>query len=354
MGAAPQLEWVRIGPAPADANANHCKSTGKNECKLDYPVVLQPLFVLQFDRFLAPSSVARANYSLLSGTSKDLAFKQIRVDPVERAVIFTLEGALQPSVEYKLVIRAADREADRLAAYDGTPFDGTYTIAFTTGSGATVENDVDPGTFDPCAAITVLQGSCLGSNCHGDLVSTPPAMGLSFASYAAIQGTAVGRAASEVQNAAAPRVGSPGAPFPYGMQLIVPNSSAASYLLYKILMDTRLRNGTTVAADTPFPMTTIAQAPQTPNRMSTLGKELSKVIPGTAMPHPDLLPEPATPQVYEPLSIDNIRLLRGWIDRGAPACAPTTGDAGVPDGGSDAALDATDGSTADADAAEGG
>jgi hypothetical protein len=324
-------------------------------------VVLQPLVVLQFDRILSRGSVARANYAIVSGTSKDLSFKQIRVDPVERAVIFSLEEALLPSVEYKLVIRAAEREADRLAAYDGTPFEGTYTIAFDTRPSSTpaeAETDIDPGGADPCGALKILQGSCAGARCHGETVAgdAAPAMGLSFASNAAIQATALGKAASEVQSAAGPRVGSSGAPFPYGMQLIAPNDSASSFLLYKILMDTNLRDSKLLGPGDAYPINTAAQAPLTPQRMKEVGAELSRVIPGAPMPHPSLPPDDELSlSPYEPLTLANVRLLRAWIDRGAPACGIATGDAGTSDGATDGSLDASD-ATAEAavDAADGG
>lgn len=317
-------------------------------------MTLQPLVVLQFDRALARSSVARANYTIASGSNKDLDFKQIRVDPVDRTVVFTLETPLLPSTDYKLIVRAADREADRLAAYDGTPFEGTYTISFSTASSAgAVETDIDPVAVDACHTVTTLQATCFGSACHGDRDSAgPPAMGLSFASSAAVQATAVGKAASEVQIAAAPRTGSPNAPFPYGMQLVAPNESAASFLLYKILMDPRLRDEG-LDPDQPYPPLSIASAPLTPRRLQQLGQELSKVIPGAPMPHPDLVPDPSA-EPYKPLGLKEVRLLRAWIDRGAPPCLAPGADAGSPDGSPEGGSDAMDASSEAATDASGG
>lgn len=356
---------MRIGPG-----TKSCAPAAPGEVCLT-GVALQPLFVLQFDRLLASSSVSRANYHITSGGSGELVFKQIRVDPVERTVVFNIDQPLLASTEYKLTIKAADRPADRLAAFDGTPFEGTTTIRFTTLPSATVsETDIDPLPVDPCAAIAVLQGSCTGSACHGELKTAadaggksklaPPAMGLSLVSNQSICATALGKSAVEVQLAEAPfSTGTTSAPFPYGLPLVAPGDSSRSFLLMKILLAYSSASSVPQASwSQPAPL----DLPISSNPFPATANDLARHVPGAPMPHPTLAPDPGA-QPYAPLSIENVRLLRAWIDRGAPLCggascagapADAGADATTSDAAGDAAGDASDAASDARDAASSG
>ncbi len=363
-GEPPRLVAVRIGPG-----ATPCPepAPGGEPCLRD--VILQPTFVLQFDRPLAPSSVARSNYAIRSGSVPgELAFELPRVDPVESTVVFTLSEPLLPQTEYSLHVRAAERAADRLAAFDGVPFRGEVVVRFTTGpDDGRRETDNDPlatalGADLGCRAVQILAGGCAGTQCHGDVrrdvapeALAPPAMGLSLISNEAIAATAIRRAAVQVQLASDPGgTGGTTSDFPHGLPLIEPGSSARSYLLYKILRDPRrVAPNASGVVELPPPVESLRVAPPGFDPLARTAAELARVIPGAPMPHDVLPPEPDA-GVYAPTSLENVRVLRAWIDKGAPPCVttPASGsDAGVADtgaGGGDTGGDAADDTGGDA------
>lgn len=365
-GDPPRLVAIRIGPG-----ATPCPDAAPGDLCLR-EVILQPTFVLQFDRPLAPSSVARTNYTIRSGSIADeITFQLPRVDPVESTVVFTLDAPLLPQTQYELHVRASDRPADRLASFDGTPFRGEAVVRFTTGGDdGRRETDNDPlataiGADLGCRAVEILAAGCVGSQCHGDTrrdvdagALAAPAMGLSLLSYEAIGATAINRAAVQVQLATDPGgTGGATTDFPRGLPLIEPGSSARSYLLYKMLRDPRRTAPKNAAGvvQLPPPVEALRVAPDGYDPFPRAAEELARVIPGAPMPHDVLPPEPDA-GVYEPTSIENLRVLRAWIDRGALPCgaAPDAGvDAADTGSGTDAAdtssgTDAADDAVGDA------
>lgn len=312
----------------------------------------QPLIVLTFDRPLSPSSEFRDNYSIVSGSSGNLAFKRVRVDPVERAAVLALadttvagpDARLAANTEYRLVIKSSDDPRNYLASYEGAKLEGEVIVRFTTRAAAGEEETrLDPAPVDACESIKILASKCSGDRCHG-ANNVPPAMGLSLVTYDAIAATAIGQRSSLVQTAQhpPPGVGVPSGDFPYGMSIIEKGSSARSFLLYKILMDKRR---TATASGNTF---TVPEAPGIPGSAVTsttdplvsTAADLGRRIPGSEMP-PEFLAGEQTPSGFAPLSLTEVRTLRRWIDEGAPPCTATGTDAGV-DGSTDAVSDVSD------------
>jgi hypothetical protein len=315
-------------------------AAGEWSCKQVRP---QPLIVLTFDRIMAPSSIFRDNFRIVSGSSGSLAFKQVRVDPVERAIYMTISAPLTAGA-YRLKIKSVDDTRNQLAAFDGTRFEGETTLVFEVAGSDPPQTEIDPPQKDvpvtkeerACAAIGTLSASCTGAKCHGDSKGTPPMMGLSLINYTAIAATAIGRGSSLVQPADDP--GGPGritSDFPTGLSIIASpgegDGSARSFLMYKILMDGRERpGGEAIAKD-----------------LARMSAELRKRIPGAPMPHDSLAPEQGA-TIFSPLPLTTVRLIRQWIDDGAPKCgAAPMGDAGTDATMMDAPMDSADSTVTD-------
>ncbi len=347
VGPAPKLVAVRMG-----ANASTCTpQPGDASCFTN--VSQQPLIMLTFDRPLASSSESRDNYLLVSGSSGNIAFKRVRVDPVERAVVLAIadtsvtgpDARLAGNTEYRLLIKSSDDPRNQLASFEGARLEGQLVVRFTTRAAAgDEENRLDPAPVDACESIKILSSKCSGERCHG-ANNVPPAMGLSLVTYEAMSATAIGQRSSLVQTAQTPPpgVGAPSADFPYGMAIIEKGSSARSFLLYKILIDKRR---TATATGSAF---TVEDAPGIPGSALTsasdplvqTANELHRRIPGSEMP-PEFLAGGA-PSGFGPLSLSEVRTLRRWIDDGAPPCTSSVGDAGTDastDGATDASTDA--------------
>ncbi len=315
-----------------------------------------------------------------SGSRPDAVFRQVRVDPVERTVILALDAALAPDTAYELRVFAADRPGDRLASFDGTPFEGKTIIPFRTKAkaepGDTEDIDVDPGTSDPCAVTTLFASTCSGASCHG-APGLPPAVGLNLLTDRAIQETAVGKAAVMAQSAAHPGgIGAAplsGLGFPRGLPLVDPRrgGSSTSFLLFKLLMrgprelvQFDAKDGARLAActsPTTCPVPRLA-APDLPSQLAwkRTMDDLSAVMPGSGMPHKgDFVA--GSEFNMAPLTLAELRLVRAWIDGdekhlpaaacsgSPPADAGADGDVGgadAADGAKDAPPEvATDGAT---------
>lgn len=309
--------------------------------------------MLQFDRIMAATSNSPLNFRVGSGPIENLAGLQGRVDPVERTVVFSLGADLLPNTEYRLIVENSGRAGLQLAAFDGAPFVGRAIIRFTTGAAAgLVQADNDPEPVDPCGAVNALGGSaCTGATCHGDDrrdvavgdKRTPPAMGLSLVSYEAIEETAIGHTSVLVQLATEPGgTGETPSAFPYGLPIIdaaakgSSGNSARSFLIYKLLMAEPVHGGD---GGTPVngshPQLELPRPSADPFRR--VADELRARVPGAPMPPSDRL------------DLSVVRVIRRWIDGGAPACT-ATGDAGVDaaDAVSDGAADAVSDAASDA------
>jgi hypothetical protein len=281
-------------------------------------VPLHPLFVVRFDRLLAPSSDYRPNFTIASGAFGNVTFREIRVDPVAREVVFAIADDLLPHTRYVLHVESAPDPSTRLAAVDGVPLASAVDVPFWTedakAPGEVAENDLNPDAqpTDACDVAALFAKTCAGNNCHGS-ASEAPAMGLNLGTSAGIQATAVGKVAVQAAYEATP--GGAGQPsslaFPYGLPLIRPGQSSTSFLLYKILK--RAPDDGTPADASAF---ALAGAPVGSATRADLA-----AVPGSGMPHDTLVPNPDQQQNPRlPLGWGDARLVRRWIDAGAPAC----------------------------------
>ena len=338
-----------------------------------------PLFVLRFSRPMAPSSASRANFILESGSFKGIAFVDPRVDPVERAVIFTLDLRFGPPLEkntqYQLTIHSAGG-ANALAAYDGAELEGTTTIVFTTAN----DDDVTPPDLGPapnaCEVYSILTNNCAATYCHGggtesSVGKTQPAMGLNLyfpaksldpsKSFAdPIAATAVDQPALEVQDPSAPGGPTSRQPrdFPKGMAIVLPKQSASSYLMYKILL------APPSLGSNPAGAYLDPTVPDLPEAGQAMADDLATRMFGQPMPNPQRDPELGAAKFHALGWLERAKI-RAWIDGGALPCAckdfdnnyvcpPSSNpDAGV-DSGSDSGGDSSGDTGGASDAGEGG
>jgi predicted CxxxxCH...CXXCH cytochrome family protein len=303
------------------------------------------------------SSASRANFSIGSGAFPNVELITPRVDPVERAVVFTARTPLEKNTQYSLTIHSGGG-ANALVAYDGAEFQGTTLLTFTTADDddtSVADSDV---SVAPCEAYDILSANCSGTYCHGGgqvterpSGNTDPAMGLNLHFPAAdpsnpagfldpIQLTAVGHMANEVADPS--NVGGTASVqprnFPVGMPIISPNASSASYLMYKILMSPPSFGSDPSAAYID------PSVPDLPNAGQATADDLSTRMFGQPMPDPQRIPDPTSGSTNHALTWTERAKIRAWIDSGAPACGckkytdtyacvpPPGGDAG-PDGG---------------------
>jgi hypothetical protein len=313
---------------------------------------------VRFDRFLYPLSAVRQTICLqpLTDPVTRLAdcragvFLEPAYDPVRRAVVYRQpEGTLlAPGTLYVLTVLAPRAPGlDGFRAFDGAPLAEARAIQMTTlvedppgfdeaaptedlfceasacasacaTSAATkacvdaqckdVDGTIDPdcekGCVDACAKrcpAGARLATCATANCHGPNPSeldpshpTSLSMGLDLHSAEAIVRTAVGQVAHEAQtgeHADEPNV----APTRFGraMPLIDPGSPGNSYLLYKLLVSP------SYAAS--------AAAPDA----AEIERLRASVVVGMPMP----------PAGGEPVPLDALEVLSGWIASGADAHA---------------------------------
>ncbi len=320
---------------------------------------------------MAPSSSARTNISIASHSIPSVDFALERVDPVERAIVFVLAAPLHVDETYVLKIHPSADPRSTLAAFDGAPFEGTVSITFHTK--ATVDPPAKLDTaVDPCLVIdNIFFAACTGSCCHG-AGSSPAAMGLNLLADSMVRSTAIGHESVQVQDQSAPN--GPGTlqprNFPYGMPIISPGSSAASYLMYKVLLAAPDSSVKTLKDSSLDPL-----VGDTKEDLGALFfRELRSRMVGGGMPEHFLKDEPESgkvcsqsqldaDKVRKPLTWEQVQQIRQWIDEGAlscpcndntvpksvkaadPNCAvKPLGDAGVDggDSGTDANGDASD------------
>jgi hypothetical protein len=291
-------------------------------------VPLHPRFVVRFDRILSPSADYRPNFTIRSGAFSNVTFREIRVDPVARQVVFVIADALLPQTRYVLHVESGPDAATRLAAIDGAPFAGPVDVPFTTETARQADEvdelDIDPdaAAADACSVRDLLASNCTGSSCHGPIETRlpdgsvavgVPAMGLNLGSSAGIQATAVDQAAVGVAYEATPSgTGQPSSPvFPFGLPLIRSGQSSTSYLLYKLLK--RRPEGAPKDASA-FALGDVADP---------AGQAVSDLhaIRGSGMPHEELAPDGGpSSDARKALQWWQLHMLRRWIDAGARPC----------------------------------
>src|SRR5262249_32976822 len=154
-----------------------------------------------------------------------------------------------------------------------------------------------------------------GNASAGTTDATPPMAGMNLLTSDAVQGTAVGRRSTLVQDQSDPE----GAPtlvprnFPYGMGIIVPGESRSSLLVYKLLMRVPSAPAPSTVPEG-SPRGTLSHAPISPgiadvpviatyrdpslevadvsDPWTGMARDLSARIPGSGMPHTLLNAEP--------------------------------------------------------------
>jgi hypothetical protein len=257
-------------------------------------------------------------------------------------------------------------------------------IPFTTADDddVTVE-ELDIPAPNPCDVYLNVLSNCTGTYCHGGGEffpnhNTQPAMGLNLSFAAAdpndphgfldpIQLTAVGHMsveAADPSNAGGTPTTQP-RNFPMGMAIIAPGASAASYLMYKVLMRPPTLGSTPAAVYIDPTVPDLHDERGQPNAGQATADDLATRMFGQPMPDPQRALEPTSDKLAQNLTWAERRKIRRWIDDGAPACpcsnpklvgdgdyvCPSSGgDAGVDagDAGGDAATDATADTPADA------
>ncbi|MBI4701513.1 MAG: hypothetical protein HY744_10195 [Deltaproteobacteria bacterium] len=241
-----------------------------------YGVARSASFVLSFDRFLLPTSVARQAICLraspepvrtlaeCAGPGQD--FLEPEYDPAGRRAVFRQRPGfrLAAATAYWLtVLVPSEISPYGFQAFDGASLGRTYAFTFVTGQGEADEPLPGPGRF--CAAVACSRsaqdrrdaaarcgfyadlaplGSCAGASCHGQPSGVPGpgaggdiAMGLDLTMDEQILWqTAFGHTAHQTQQGPAATAGGQGpARFGRAMPIIDPDNPGNSYAVYKVL-----------------------------------------------------------------------------------------------------------------------
>jgi hypothetical protein len=177
---------------------------------------------LWFERRIQPESLLGAELSLTSG--ERVAGLRARVDVLQAALVVVPSTPLDPYARWTL-------RASGLRDLDGQPCEDVE-VSFRTGALATPEV-AQP--IDPMPALGLLAARCAG--CHS---GPRAAMGLVLDGPEGIERTALhirARELGDVSSVDRPTVGLA------GLSRIEPFAPERSYLVYKILGDSHVRNG---------------------------------------------------------------------------------------------------------------
>jgi hypothetical protein len=220
-------------------------------------------FVIGVDRALDPGTLQRGRVGIESGAVRE--FLSLDYEPVDRLVIARPFGerALEPNTGYRLVL-------NDLRGLDGSVLVEPWTVAFRTSSLADSRAEESVAWSE----VEALFERCATAGCHA---AEQPVLGLDLSSPHAIERTAIGRTAEELQGAGLGAEGGAGGGGLRAWPRIDRTTSTngrpeTSYLLYKAM----------------------AEGPRF----------------GERMPPPD--------QGVEPWHLDDLRLIQGWIRSGAP------------------------------------
>jgi len=293
-----------------------------------------------FDSYLLPACITRQTFQL-HDLSMRYATPTVAYDPVARVVTITPTAPLAAGVTYALTITSSTPDPTvGLRAIDGAtiaPADST--IEFSVVPAGSAAPQATPPTVDFCKDIFPILTPCAGAACHG---ATPPgpAAGLRLDSTAAIDLTAVGRAAQGANTGARAARGSAGLHFGVDMPLIDPGGDPGnSWLLYKLLLaiptppsstnpgSAGCDGGTTTPTDVSG-MHLVSWQPPEAQRVSAwlkLHDSLSNYVQGREMPFPS---DPNAPidQATAPLTVDQLERISRWIAQptnGAPLVPAT-------------------------------
>jgi hypothetical protein len=196
---------------------------------------------VRFDRYLLPKSVSRQAVALYTGSVSNGIFLAPVYDVLERVVVFRSEygSQLLPGVVYQVALTLPDDDPNGLGirAFDGAPLEkGRVPLkwSFRTARVASPAAAVTPPATCDDAVKTLVDGGC--ARCHTGGKDAP--LGLSLGSGRALSDTAIAHVAHEASTWATPgsALGDPPR-FGTAMTLIEPGSPAASYLLYKLLVN---------------------------------------------------------------------------------------------------------------------
>ncbi len=181
---------------------------------------------IEFDRRLAPSSVAVDSARLYSGgRSVGLA---TTIDVIRPALVLRPRSTLDPEATYVLEVDALrDLDGNLGAEPDPSEFH-----AGTAREGVPAPDEIPFERVGP-----IFEARCATSRCHA---GAAPVLGLDLSRAESIRRTAIGVPASEVRRPVAGAAAS-SAPALTGLAIIDVSAAARSYLVYKILGDPHVR-----------------------------------------------------------------------------------------------------------------
>lgn len=176
---------------------------------------------IELDRRVAPGSIPQGVVELTSGDV--YVWLDMVIDVVHPALVVTPQDALDPDVDYRLVVHSL-RDLDGHASGDSQP------IVFHTGT--TVMRVVPP--LVSYADVAPTLAGCASSGCHA---GADAALGLDLSSADALRATALNVQAREVAPSIVGGLGAEVSASLVGMPRIDARNAARSYLLYTMLGD---------------------------------------------------------------------------------------------------------------------
>ena len=195
----------------------------------DVDVPLRGVVRIGMDRALRPRTVHRSTVRVESGAVQ--SFLTLWFDPVDSTIGAASfgDGALVPSVTYRLVIEGVRDLDDR-------PLAEPFTAVFRTGAAdgePYALPEADWGEVEP-----ILRGHCAGEGCHGP---GAPALGLDLSSPEGVRATAIGAPSRQLPAGTSGGEGARGSLALAGLPIIDlvggEGRPGTSYLLYKAVGD---------------------------------------------------------------------------------------------------------------------
>jgi hypothetical protein len=283
-------------------------------------VAAKTSILLQFDRFLLPTSAVRQSICVQSDfkdikSPKDCTngiFFEPTYDPVRRLITYRqsadpMQPSLQPDTTYRLTILPASGEPRAgIEAFDSAPLDKTYRLTFKTALNQNPEDAVDQvptaGSNEVfCSTVKGALAGCSYANCHKAGDDVGPAEGLDMSSTALISATAIGHVAHGSQTGEHAREGDRSSlRFGRAMPIIDPNFPGNSYILYKLLSNPANTDG--LGDDKPS--------------AKEVARLRAAIVTGMPMPPANGFGALKDPATFDALST--------WILEGAPAPDPCT------------------------------
>jgi hypothetical protein len=297
----------------------------------DIVPVNQPI-ILQFNRFLNPSTVARQSIQLLNASGEGFVDPVIDYDPVLLQVKLSNPSGnttwLVEGQSYELALPVATSTVTGVQAIDNAALAQATKVDFKVGPAGA--SPVEP-TMHFCVDVwPVFSQTCSGIPvCHMEPQPQPamgPAQGLVLTDVDWVKSTAIGLVAHESNVGAMANPSSPGAIFGIDMPILDPGTDGVgnpgnSWLLYKVLL------GAPASKDllpgefdysckgNPFTTAKTYEEGVAPVITQAERGRLSNFLPGREMPYP------GNPDVPESegggaLTVQEMERLRLWIKQG--------------------------------------